>query len=244
MDDNTQLYFYNGDGGNNTGITLNGTVTLNGLVGLSIGNSPVTFANVVSGSGGLVWNSYDHEVIFTAANTYNGPTIIGGGLTMALSGNGSISHSSTIFFGGSNPGNVSLDVTGRADQTLTLANGQTLAGIGTVSGSLVVSAGTTLSPSGTNDTLGFTAGTNSTGTIEASDDVTLDGTTIIKLDGSGVNDMVQAGGTITYGGTLSLVNISGAPFSVGDSFQIFHAGSFNTNLFASITPTTPGTGLA
>ncbi len=35
--------------------TLNGTVTLNGLIQLQAGNAPVIFSNVISGSGGFVF---------------------------------------------------------------------------------------------------------------------------------------------------------------------------------------------
>ncbi|MDB6122645.1 MAG: hypothetical protein JWQ71_1638, partial [Pedosphaera sp.] len=61
-------------------------------------------------------------------------------------------------------------------------------------------------------------------------------------NGSGVNDAVQAGAGIAYGGTLNLANISGAPLAVGNSFQIFSAPSY-TGSFANITPPTPGAGL-
>jgi len=44
-------------------------------------------------------------------------------------------------------------------------------------------------------------GSNPTGTIAASGNVTLNGTTTLKLNGSGVNDVVQSNrGSITYGG--------------------------------------------
>src|ERR1700744_5638385 len=49
--------------------------------------------------------------------------------------------------------------------------------------------------------------------------------------------------TITYGGTLNLVNISGAPYAAGNSFQIFHATTYNNNAI-TISPTIPGPGLA
>jgi hypothetical protein len=84
--------------------------------------------------------------------------------------------------------------------------------------------------------------TNSVGTIAASSSVTLNGTTVIKL-GSGTNDMVQAGANITYGGTLNLANVSGSPLAAGNSFQVFSAATY-TGSFASITPATPGAGLA
>ncbi len=126
---------------------------------------------------------------------------------------------------------------------MTLASGQTLAGIGTVNGSLIVASGATLSPAGTNTTIGITMGGNAIGTIRATNTVTLNGTTVVKLNGSGVNDQVQAGAGITYGGTLNLVNISGAPLAVGNSFQIFSGASY-TGSFANIVPATPSVGLA
>jgi hypothetical protein len=99
-----------------------------------------------------------------------------------------------------------------------------------------------LSPSGTNVTLGMTEGSNSTGTLAATNTITLGGTTVIKLNGSGVNHDVQAGAGITYGGTLSFVNISGSPLAVGNSFRIFSAASYSGS-FANITPAVPGPGL-
>jgi fibronectin-binding autotransporter adhesin len=227
-------------GGNQS---MNGAYTLNGMVHFELGDANFVFTNVISGSGGFVWDAYNHEMILQAANTYAGPTVIGSGLTLALSGSGSIADSALIFFGGFNPANNSLDVSGRSDQTLTLANGQTLAGIGSINGSLVVSPGATLSPSGTNVTLGIIEGSSSTGVIAVSNAITLNGTTVMKLNGSGVNDEVQSGTGITYGGTLNLVSISGSPLVNGNSFHIFSAASY-AGSFAGIAPATPGPGLA
>jgi autotransporter-associated beta strand protein len=244
QDDNSSLNFYNGNGGNNTGVTVGGPVRLNGMVHMSIGDSPVAFTNVISGSGGFVWDTYNNTVSFTANNTYAGPSIIGDGRTLALPGNGAISQSSLIFFGGSDSTSVRLDVSGRQDQAFTLAGGQTLAGIGRINGSLTVAAGASLSPAGTNTTLGITTGANSIGAISATGDITLAGTTTIKLNGPGVADSVQSSGVgITYGGTLNLVNINATPLAAGDSFQIFTANSYSGS-FASITPATPGSSLA
>jgi hypothetical protein len=70
----------------------------------------------------------------------------------------------------------------------------------------------------------------------------LNGTTVIKLNGPGVSDQVQAGAGITYGGALNMVNISGTPLAAGNSFQIFNATGY-AGSFTSITPATPGAGL-
>src|SRR6266705_7207160 len=102
MEGGAECDYFNGGGG---GQTNNGTYTLNGIVHLQIGDSAVIFNNVISGAGGFVWNNYNNQTVFTAANTYSGPTVIGDGRNLVLSGNGSISHSSSVFFGGSNPAN-------------------------------------------------------------------------------------------------------------------------------------------
>jgi fibronectin-binding autotransporter adhesin len=230
---------------------INSAVTLNGIVRIILSEHDLVITNVISGVGGVFLHFYDHGLLLSAANTYSGPTIIDqGGNTMfvALTNNGSISQSSLIFFGGSNPYGTRVDVSGRSDQTWTLADGQTLEGIGAVNGSLVVDAGATVSPAGTNVTLGITAGSDATGMIVASNNVTFasGSTVVIKLNGSGVNDQVAASGSINYGGTLNLVNISGSPLAIGNSFQVFQSGtaSYNGSFAGGIVPTTPGTGLA
>ena len=231
----------------NSGVNpINNQVTLNGVAHFVLGDHNEDFSNVISGPGGFVLDYYNQSVVLSATNTYSGPTVIGSdGNTpdVALTGNGSISQSSLIFFGGSNPDVMHIDVSGRTDDTFTLAGGQTLAGVGGINGNLVVSSGATVSPSGTNITIGIdTTSTNAVGAIAASGSVTLGGSTILKLDGSGSNDMVQAGGNMVYGGTLNLVNISGSPLAAGNSFQIFNAANYSGS-FINITPSTPGSGL-
>jgi len=224
-------------------LPMNGQYTLNGVVHLQVGDANLVFNNVVSGTGGFVWDAYNHQVVFNAVNTYTGPTIMTQGLAVALKGNGSMSQSTNIFFGGTDSTSVHVDATGRTDLTLTLASGQTLGGIGAVAGNLTVSPGATIAPAGTNTTIGITAGANPTGAISASANVSLGGTTVLKLNGNGTNDMVQAGGSITYGGTLNLLNISGTPLAAGNSFHIFSAASYSGSFTGGIVPATPGPGL-
>jgi len=227
---------------NNSGVEpVNSAITLNGVAHIVVGDHFMLYTNLISGPGGFVADQYNHGMIFSQAETYTGPTILGGP-EILLTNEGSISDSSLIFFGGANPTAVHIDATGRNDQTLTLASGQTLEGVGAINGSLIVSAGATIAPAGTNTTIGITTGTNTVGTLEASDDITLSGTTILKLDGAS-NDVVLADNAITYGGTLQLLNISGTPLTAGNTFQIFSAATYGGS-FASITPVTPGAGLA
>ncbi|HTI98624.1 MAG TPA: LamG-like jellyroll fold domain-containing protein [Dongiaceae bacterium] len=223
---------------------VNNAMVFNGVAHLPMGDHNMIYTNLLSGPGGFVMDIWNHAMVLSASNTYSGPTIIGDGPQISLMGEGSISHSALIFFGGANSNSVHITATGRPDQTLKLAAGQTLAGIGAVDGKLVVSPGATLAPAGTNTTLNITTGANAIGMIEAIDSITLGGTTTIKLNGSGVCDMVQSvAADITYGGTLNLVNLSGTPLAAGDSFPIFSATGFSGN-FANFVPTTPGAGLA
>jgi len=78
--------------------------------------------------------------------------------------------------------------------------------------------------------------------LAASGNITLNGATFIKLDGA-TNDLLAATAGLTYGGTLNLVNIGGSTLAAGNSFQIFAANTFS-GAFTSITPPTPGPGLA
>jgi len=57
---------------------------------------------------------------------------------------------------------------------------------------------------------------------------------------SATSDNLTANGTLHYGGTLQLTNLSGT-LTAGDSFQLF--GSVNDGTFASILPAVPGKGL-
>ena len=231
--------YYNG--GNNP---INNQVTFNGVAHFVLGDHSETFSGAMSGPGGFVLDYYNNEAILSASNTYSGPTIISStnnSPEVVLVGNGSISHSSLIFFGGNSPTTAHIDVTGRSDDTLTLASGQTLEGVGGINGNLTVGAGSTIAPGGTNTTIGITVGSNPVGVIAASGNVALQGTTAIKLDGV-TNDVVEAGGTLAYSGTLNLANISGTPLAAGNSFQIFSAASYSGS-FSTITPSTPGAGL-
>lgn len=241
FEDNSSLQTFYNSGTN----YVTSAVMFNGVAHLVLGDHWMVYTNVLSGPGGFVLDYYNNPMVLEAANTYTGPTIIGSSGNsplVALAGNGSISQSSLIFFGGNSATTLHLDASARSDQTFTLASGQTLGGIGAINGNLTVSAGATIAPGGTNTTIGITTGSNPTGAITANNSVTLNGATVLKLNGSGNNDQIATTGAINYGGTLNLVNISGSPLAGGNSFQIFSAGSYN-GTFASISPATPGSGL-
>ncbi len=231
LEDNAGLYFFSGDGGAGSGTAISGTVILNGVAHFQIGNSPITFSNVISGTGGFYMDNYggNPPLVFAAANTYQGITDIRSGMELALIGNGSIAGSTNISLAAS----ATLDVSGRPDHTLTLAIGQTLQGSGIVNGSLTVGGGATVSPSDA----------NTIGTLTVTNVVTLGGTTYMELNKTGgTQDQITTTASINYGGTLNVTNLAGS-LGANDSFKLFNAGSYNGS-FASIVPATPGAGLA
>ena len=232
LEDNTTCSLYSGSG--SIGTVLLQPIQLNGLVHLQVGDSTVTFSNVISGTGGFYWDNWNHTLVFTATNTYTGVTDIRFPRTLSLVGNGSISGSTNISL---DVAGAILDATGRGDGTLTLASGQTLAGLGTVRGNLVVGFGATVTP-GTNGVTGIFTVTNG--------NITLSGTTAMKLNqASATNDVLRAttaAASITYGGALSVTNLNGT-LVLNDSFKLFSAASYAGDFSATNLPSLD-TGLA
>jgi hypothetical protein len=227
----------NGDGANPS--ILNGSgdnifigpITLNGNCVFSVATTALTLSNnVVNGPGGLIKTNTGVLTIYDTLS-YNGNTAINQG-TLALMGAVSLANSPVISLGGG-----TLNVTGRSDGTLTLVSGQALNGNGTIQGLLVAGANSTVSP-----------GAGGIGVLTVNSNVTLQAgsTTFMELSKTPLtNDQLRATAsvptTITYGGTLSVTNISGTLVG-GETFKLFSASNY-LGSFSSITPTTPGPGL-
>jgi autotransporter-associated beta strand protein len=195
-----------------------------------IGGTSLTLSNVVSGPGNLV-KVGGSPLYLSATNTYTGATYVNVGM-LALTNTGSIYNSTNIMIATGAVLNAGL----RIDGTLALSNNQTLGGVGTVTGNLIASSGSTVSP-----------GTNSIGLLTVSGAVQLHGTTYIEVNKATAttNDQLFAGGTVAYDGTLLVTNL-GTAFVAGDSFKIFSASGLPaySGAFTSIIPATPGAGLA
>jgi autotransporter-associated beta strand protein len=147
--------------------------------------------------------------ILTGVNPYSGSTTISNGGVLVLSGSGSIGNSTTINIGSGS----TLDVSGRTDHILTLNSNQTLTGDGSLNGSLVTLANSTVSPG------------SSVGTLFVTNNITLGGALLLELNRTNAQNcdqLVSVLGTITYGGTLSVTN-RGPALKVGDVFQLFPA---------------------
>jgi fibronectin-binding autotransporter adhesin len=149
----------------------------------------------------------------TGSSTYTGNTLVNEG-TLAV--NGSISPSSVI-----------------------VANTGTLAGAGTAGKSVVVNSGGTVSP----------AGANTIGTLIVAGNVTLNAgsTTFMELNKTAAtSDQIRATAasatTITYGGTLSLANISGT-LTGSETFKLFSATNYMGS-FDAVEPAVAAPGIA
>jgi hypothetical protein len=131
--------------------------------------------------------------------------------------------------------NASMIVNGSIAAGLgtTVSTGGVLAGTGTINESVNVL---------TDGTVG--AGDGAIGTLTINGNLTNAGTVFMKLNkGAATNDVLALGtNTLAYGGVLAVSNIAGT-LAVNDSFQLFNAGTYS-GTFASISPATPGAGLA
>jgi autotransporter-associated beta strand protein len=161
------------------------------------------------------------------ANPTNGVVSVTtlGSCTVALNGTNSYTGTTTV-------SNGTLLVNGViGTNNVTVVSG-TLGGGGVIRGAVTVQSGGALAPGGSN-----------IGTLTISNSLTLAGTTFIALDKSAAtNDNVRGLTGVTYGGTLSLTNVSAA-LTTNDTFKIFYAASYNGAL-ANLSPAIPAPGFA
>ena len=154
-----------------------------------------------------------------------------GGLTKLGAGILTLS-SANSYDGVSTVSNGTLLVSGSLLGDAIAAPNGTLAGNGAVGGN--VTANGTLAPG--------TAAATGRLTVTSNATISGTGTNVMKLNKTGAtNDVLSVGGTLTYGGTLSLTNLSGT-LAPSNTFKLFTAGTF-AGTFAHIVPATPAPGL-
>jgi autotransporter-associated beta strand protein len=144
----------------------------------------------------------------SGVNTNTGAVTVSGG-TLGLTGIGSFANAALISVGTG----AFYDITGTG-AGLTLNNGQTLGGSGTVNGDVISTVGSTIAPGA------------SVGTLTVAGNVTLGGGMTMELNRSltpNSDRLVTSGGSITGGGSLTTTNI-GPALQVGDTFQLFASG--------------------
>lgn len=216
-----------GSGINATQVRLNGNIAGNFTLTLGVdnaNNSVVVNGSLGFGPGSLIKDG-SGPVYLSGANTYSGDTLVTVG-KLALLNSASLSNSPLISLSAA----ATFDVTGFTNGVFTILPSQTLSGLGIVSGNLLVRG--TLAP-GTN---------GAPGALTVSSNLTLTGSTLIKLSKSAnTNDVVRGMSSVVFGGTLMLTNLAGV-LANGDVFRIFTAASYSGS-FTDIVPPAPGLGL-
>ncbi len=198
-----------------------------GTINFDIAGALQAISNTISGPGSLVLNGGSLYLYFP--NTFTGATILNSG-TLYLTALGGVPDSLVVTIGA----DAILDLSGRANDTFRVTSGQMLDGFGFLSGILIEASGSTVMP----------GSSNVVGTLVTSSNITLNGTTLLKIqNATGQNDQLRTiQGSITYGGTLQVTNISTNAFYNGESFQLFNAAAY-AGAFARILPPAPGPGL-
>jgi fibronectin-binding autotransporter adhesin len=134
-------------------------------------------------------------------------------------------------------GTVYLDSANSFGGTTLVTNG-TLAGIGSVTGPMIVAPAGNL---GAGDAGG-------TGTFTVNNNLTLHGNATLRVNKTGgtpAQDNVTVGGNISYGGLLTVNNITSdsTPLTTSDTFQLFSVTGSTSGNFSGIAGS-PGAGLA
>jgi len=200
---------------------------------------------VVSSSGGPITLTISNSVDFTFAGNLapNGDAIAvskKGSGSQVFSGNVTIAGNTTISGGSIQVGTGG--VYGRGNNTLTVQSGATLAGQGRILDSVVQQSGSTNSPGN--------VGVNSPGTLTVSNITLNGGTLMVDLNaanntvGGGVNDLLQANGTVNVSGTIYVKpTITGGSPTTGTTYTLISGSgspwaSGNASNFA-LAPGTP-----
>jgi autotransporter-associated beta strand protein len=180
-------------------------------------------SSVVNNSGQFVFNRVE-DLTYAGAINGTGTMEKQAAGTLTLTGTNTYIGSTTVTAG-------ALLVNGVLGAgAVTVTNG-TLGGNGLVQGPVTVQAPGRLAPG------------TSIGTLTISNSLNLSGTAVMELNAAtGTNDLVRGLNSVTYGGTLTLSNLAGI-ITASNAFKLFSATSYS-GTFASLSPATPGAGLA
>lgn len=161
----------------------------------------------------------DTLTLTNAGNNYAGTTTIRSGATLALVESGNLTASPVIdvHAGGT------LDVSGRTTGDYSVPAGTTLKGNDTVNGSIANAVGTV-------------APGDSIGVLTVTNNVTFSGTDTALMEvnnATATGDLLNVGGTLTYGGTLVITNLCATPYTNNQVLKLFNAATYG-GAFANI----------
>jgi len=206
------------------------------------GGNTLFFVNPI-GNGGIggFTKSGSGNLTLNGTNGYSGNTIISQG-TLTLAFSSYISNSTAIII----DSGATLDDSQNAGLVLGTTVGQTVFGAGTVSGGLMIPAGTTISPA-TNGVIGALN--------EANGDVTFTGGTYVCDMGSVAHDKIEINGNLTLtsgklqlnelatlpNGSYTLIHYTGALLSgTGSSANLTVTGFSEAGKSATLSDDVPG----
>jgi fibronectin-binding autotransporter adhesin len=194
-------------------------------------NTSAEYDGAITDTHGIVKVGTGAWTLTSGNLSYSGQTTVSNGV-LVLSGSATLPNSTPI--GISAPGKLDVSAAG----TLSVGAAQTLQGNGTINGSLAFNGGGTL-------TVGFS---NAIGTFTVTNSIDLSAGPTVQMelnrtDANGKNDLLAAGTTLTYGGTLDVTNI-GPALHVGDTFKLFSAATLAGNFSAINLPTIDANNMA
>jgi len=223
---------------------LSGTNTLAGNITINVGGSQYWFQ---SDAGQLNLSGFissaatgTRTLTFMGAGNFSVPGSIqnGSGTVGVVKTNSGFLTLSGVqtYTGPTAVSNGTLLVNGTiAASSITVYSGGTLSGAGIIKAPVSIPPGATLAPGPT--------GSASIGSLIISNSLTLAGTTTLALNKTAqTNDSIRGLSSVSYGGTLNVVNFSGA-LNAGDTFTLFQSSSYGGS-FSSITLPTLAAGLA
>ena len=184
-------------GNGGTAGSIPGNIVDNGIL-ISNRSDSFTLPGAISGTGEFRQNG-SGKTILTGASTYTGPTNVNAGF---------------------------LDVNGSLVSAVTVNNGGTLLGYGTIGG-LVVGSGGTVAPG------------NSIGTLNVSGNVAFaaGSTYQVEINAAGAGDKILATGKATLaGGTVQVIAAPGA-YTQANRYTILTANGGVSGIFAQLTTT-------
>jgi hypothetical protein len=232
--DNSDVTIY---GGGTLGIGKSDTMgSLNGDAGAVLGENVTAATNLTLTLGNNNHSGIFNGTIFSADVGGGSPgrdlqiTKIGSG-TQTF--NGTCSNTAPTYIGGG-----TLIINSNYASAITVSNGATLGGHGTLFSNVTVQAGGALSPG------------TSIGTLTINSNLMLAGNLYIEvnkaLSPAQTNDQLIVGGALTNSGTgtVTMTNLDLArPFVAGDKFTLF-SQPLSNGLAMTISPATPGANLA
>ena len=196
-------YWRNANGNNH----FAGTVTINTNALFTVG-STLNLLGPVSGSGSLT-KIAGGNLVLGGTNTYIGPTVVSAG-RITLLGSASISHSAAIDLAGGTVFDAS------AVPSLVLNGGQTLTGAGTLMGSVVTTAGSSVIP-----------GAEQRQSLTIQGALTLNGGIIAfdlasdTAEGGPMNDLVSVDGDLSLAGATTVEIAPGGVLSTNAPYTLF-----------------------